>query len=116
DVLDVGRLGQLLVGHHRVARAEIDRSLGDLLDSSSRSDRLVIELQVRVKLVVVAKSLRVERIGKGRARSIYQQRLRSRGCRAQCQTDRENLFHVFSSALRSWQIAVPTRALAGNRP
>ncbi len=56
-MLDVRCLGKLLVGHHRIAGAEVDRSFGDLLDPSSRSDRLVVELEVGMELVVLAKPL-----------------------------------------------------------
>ena len=46
--------GHLLVGHRRVAGAEVDQALLELLDSGAAAERLVIDLHVRMQLVVLA--------------------------------------------------------------
>src|SRR6266404_2167874 len=61
DVLDAGRLQQLLAAHGSVGSAEVHRLLGDLLDAAARADRLVVDLHARVRLVVLAEPLRIDR-------------------------------------------------------
>ena len=73
DVLDAGGLLQLLVAERCVAGPEVDGPLGDLLDAAAGSDRLVVDLDVRVELVVLAEPLGIERKRERRPRAIDQE-------------------------------------------
>ena len=61
---------QLVVGHRPVARAEEDRLARQLLDAAARADRLVVDLDVGVDLVVLGEPLRVDRVREGGAGAV----------------------------------------------
>src|SRR5207247_11360850 len=71
-----GRRLQLLFGHRTVRGAEKYGLVGDLLDAAARPDRLVVDANVRVQLVVLAEPLRIDRIGECGAGAVDLQRLR----------------------------------------
>ena len=58
---------ELIVVHGAIGSAEIHGAFGDLLDAAARADRLVIDLQMDVLLVVFVKPLGIHGIGKCRA-------------------------------------------------
>src|SRR5579863_7694684 len=66
-------IAQLLIRHRCVGSAKIDGSGLQLADASARTDRVVVDLNVRMEPVVFGKPLRVNRIWKGGASSIEQQ-------------------------------------------
>ena len=62
--------GDLLVGHRRVAGAEVDQAVRELLDAGAAAERLVVDLHLRVHLVELGEPPLVERRREGRARSL----------------------------------------------
>ena len=68
NVQDLGLgLGQLLVGHGAIAGAEVHSLRQDLTNAAAAADRLVVELDIRMGLVVFAEPLLVHRIRKSSA-------------------------------------------------
>ena len=63
-------LFQLVIRHGAIAGAKVDRTGDHLSDSPAASNRLVIDLDIRMELVVLAKPLRIDWIGKGSTCSI----------------------------------------------
>jgi hypothetical protein len=61
---------ELLVGHRAVAGAEVHRAGQHLANATAAADRLIVDFNVRMKLVVLTKPLRVHRIGEGRTSSV----------------------------------------------
>ena len=70
-----GRGLQLLVVHRAVGRAEEHGLVDQLLDAAARADRLVVDADVRVQLVVLGKPLRIDRVREGGAGTVDLQRL-----------------------------------------
>ena len=63
EVQDLARRRLHLLRRHRpVGRAEEHRLVGELTDAAARADRLVVDLDVRVDLVVLGEPLRVDRV------------------------------------------------------
>ena len=77
---------QFLIGEEFVAGAEVDGLSGDLLDAAAAADRLVVELDGRVDLGVLAEPLGVERVGEGGAGAVDERFGRGRSCRHGCQS------------------------------
>ena len=71
------RLLHLLISHAHVTGAEINGSSDDLANAAAAANRLIVDLNLRVLLVVLAKPLGINRIWKCSACSV-QSRL---GCR-----------------------------------
>ena len=68
EVKDLARRGvQLLLRHRPIRCAEEDRLAGDLTNPGARAQRLVVDLDIRVQLVVLGKPLRIDRIREGGA-------------------------------------------------
>ncbi len=59
--------GQLLIRHGAIAGAEIHGLRQDLANAAAAADRLVVELNIRMGLVVFAEPLLVHRIRKSSA-------------------------------------------------
>ncbi len=70
-VHDLARRGeQLVVRHGTICGAEEDRLGRDLTNAAARTDRLIVDLYGRMRLVVLVEPLRVDRIRERRARSV----------------------------------------------
>jgi hypothetical protein len=61
---------QLFVGHGTIGRPEKHGLVADLADAAAGSDRLVVDLHLRVLLVVLVEPLRVDRVREGRAGAV----------------------------------------------
>jgi hypothetical protein len=72
-----GRSLQMRIGHRSVGGAEEHRLRGELLDPATGSDRLVVDADVRMRLLILVEPLRVDRIGEGGAGSVDGRRI---GC------------------------------------
>ena len=59
----LGDLRQLFVGHRHVGGAEIHGAFGELADSAARTDGLVVDLDVGMRLVIFLKPLLINRRG-----------------------------------------------------
>ena len=64
------RLAQLLVGHWAVASTEVNGAGQHLADSAAAADRLIVDLNLGVGLVILAKPLGIHRIRKSCARPV----------------------------------------------
>src|SRR5439155_2894770 len=63
-------LAQLFVRQGPVRRAEIDGARQKLPDATAGANRLIVDLNIRVELMVFVEPLRVDRIGEGGARAV----------------------------------------------
>ena len=71
DVLDLYLGGvQLLVGHGTIAGAKINRARGHLANPAAAANGLVVDLDPGMGRAVLAEPLGINRIRKGRTRSI----------------------------------------------
>ncbi len=75
---EAGR-GDLLIGHGAGRGAEEDRAGAELADAAARADGLIVDPHVRMQLAILAEPLRVDGVGKRRARAVDLHVLR--GCR-----------------------------------
>ena len=89
---------QLLLIHRTIRCAEINRALGDLLNSPAGTDRLVIDLKIRVLLVVLVKPLGVHGVRKRCARPVD----RERAIRPQNTCEREDYRKHSSNSLHPY--------------
>src|SRR6185295_3271580 len=80
DVKDLALRGfEIVILHRGVRSSKVNCALGYLLDAAAGTDRLIVELQVRVRLVVSAEPFLVDRIWKRSARALQPD---FRACRA----------------------------------
>ena len=65
-----GGLGERLIGHRGIARAEVHRLVQELADTAAAADGLVVDLDIGMSLVIFAEPLLVHRIGKSCSSSV----------------------------------------------
>src|SRR5207244_141489 len=75
EMQDAGRALQLLGVHRSIGRAEVDRALRDLANPAAGTDRLIVDLNVRVDLVVFGEPLGINRGRESRSRAVQLDRL-----------------------------------------
>src|SRR5581483_373125 len=102
----------LFVRHRPVGRAEENRLIADLTDPAARTDRLVIDLDVRMQAVVLGKPFRVDRIRERRTRSVDLNRLR-RCDRADRQRENRKKLSHHSSSQKLTSILMPYKVVLG---
>ena len=95
--LDLG-LGNLLIAHGAVAGAKIHRARLHLTNPAAAANRLIVDLNIGMQIVVLVKPLGVDRVRKGCAGSV-QSRLRQRasGKHSDAEEHPERANHVVSS-------------------
>ena len=62
-------LRQLLIIHRAIGCAEVDDHLRDLANACTRANRLVVDLNTRMRLAVLGEPTLINRVGKGAARA-----------------------------------------------
>src|SRR4051794_2433581 len=87
---------ELVLIHRSIAGSEVDGSFRDLLDSRARTQRLIIDLNIRMKLVVLTEPFGIHRIRECRARAIDQDGSRGRTYSEHKQDTKQckNLSHI----------------------
>src|SRR5215472_11990459 len=67
---------ELLVIHGTISGSKIDSAFRNLLNTAAGTNRLIIDLQIRILLVVLIKPFGIHRIGESRPRTVDRQRIR----------------------------------------
>ena len=106
-----GRGLELLVVHRLIGRAEEDGPARQLADAGAGSERLIVDADVRVQLVVLGEPLRVDRIRERRAGAVDLGAAAGR-CRRRCARSQAAVAHPPEHPATS---AVPTPSRQASR-
>ncbi len=92
-----------LVGHRRIAGAEIGQPTGERLDALAAAHGLVIDPHIGVLLAILGKPTAIKRSGKGCAGSIQRDRvcLGRKGGQHRCKRESEEVFHFKLKLIRT---------------